>query len=86
MRCVSCPAALTGTMGSPPPYDSKTADLEAPSRQEPPSAPGVVEDVVQVVDHKAERALCWKFDVRLLPILALMCMPFLRCVGREASH
>ena len=37
------------------------------------SAPGVVEDVVRVVDHKAERALCRRFDLRLLPILAVMC-------------
>ncbi|RAQ55114.1 MFS transporter [Aspergillus flavus] len=36
------------------------------------SAPGVVEDVVRVVDHKAERALCRRFDLRLLPILAVM--------------
>lgn len=37
------------------------------------SAPGVVEDVVRVVDHKAERALCRRFDLRLLPVLAVMC-------------
>ncbi|KAK1145679.1 hypothetical protein N8T08_003915 [Aspergillus melleus] len=37
-----------------------------------PSAPGVVEDVVEVVDHKAERALCLRFDLRLLPVLAVM--------------
>ncbi|KAI9037135.1 putative MFS transporter [Aspergillus affinis] len=36
------------------------------------SAPGVVEDVVEVVDHKAERALCLRFDLRLLPVLAVM--------------
>ncbi|KAF4161885.1 hypothetical protein CNMCM6936_002899 [Aspergillus lentulus] len=36
------------------------------------SAPGVVEDVVRVVDHKAERALCRRFDLRLLPVLAVM--------------
>jgi hypothetical protein len=27
----------------------------------------------RVVDHKAERALCRKFDFRLLPVLSLMC-------------
>jgi hypothetical protein len=37
------------------------------------SAPGVVEDVVRVVDHKAERALCRRLDLRLLPVLAVMC-------------
>lgn len=43
------------------------------------SAPGVVEDVVQVVDHKAERALCLRFDLRLLPVLAVMCKSPDRC-------
>lgn len=36
-------------------------------------APGVVEDVAGVVDHKAERALCRRFDLRLMPVLAIMC-------------
>ncbi|KAJ5355517.1 transporter [Penicillium cataractarum] len=36
------------------------------------SAPGVVDDVTRVVDHKAERRLCRRFDIRLLPILAIM--------------
>ncbi|KAJ5571483.1 hypothetical protein N7535_005143 [Penicillium sp. DV-2018c] len=36
------------------------------------SAPGVIEEVTRVVDHKAERRLCRKFDYRLLPILAVM--------------
>jgi hypothetical protein len=37
------------------------------------SVPGVVDEVTRVVDHKAERRLCRRFDVRLLPILAVMC-------------
>ena len=37
------------------------------------SAPGVVDEVTRVVDHKAERRLCRRFDIRLLPILAIMC-------------
>lgn len=37
------------------------------------SIPGVVDEVTRVVDHKAERRLCRKFDYRLLPILAVMC-------------
>jgi hypothetical protein len=37
------------------------------------SAPGVMDEVTRVVDHKAERRLCRKFDYRLLPILAVMC-------------
>ncbi|KAJ5769758.1 uncharacterized protein N7511_001809 [Penicillium nucicola] len=36
------------------------------------SAPGVMDEVTRVVDHKAERRLCRKFDYRLLPILAIM--------------
>ncbi|PYH88227.1 MFS transporter [Aspergillus ellipticus CBS 707.79] len=36
------------------------------------SAPGVIDDVVQVIDHQAERRLCRRFDLRLLPILAFM--------------
>lgn len=56
------------------PDDSKIASLEASKQNSrDSSAPGVVEDVVQVVDHQAERALCRRFDLRLLPILALMC-------------
>lgn len=34
---------------------------------------GVLDEVTRVVDHKAERRLCRKFDYRLLPILAVMC-------------
>lgn len=46
------------------------------------SVPGVVEDVVQVIDHKAERALCRRFDFRILPVLALMCA----CCPSHPSH
>ena len=31
------------------------------------------EDTARVLDHKAERALCWKLDIRLMPVLAIMC-------------
>ena len=37
------------------------------------SAPGVVEDVADIVDRSAERALCRRFDIRILPMLAVMC-------------
>ena len=30
-------------------------------------------DTVAVVDHAAERSLCFKFDIRILPVLAVMC-------------
>lgn len=32
-----------------------------------------IEDTARVVDHVAERALCRKFDIRLMPVLAVMC-------------
>lgn len=51
----------------------KPGALEANKLSSHDSGAGVVEDVVRVVDHKAERALCRKFDYRLLPILAFMC-------------
>lgn len=31
------------------------------------------DDVVQVVDKAAERALCRKLDLHILPVLAVMC-------------
>ncbi|EPS31122.1 hypothetical protein PDE_06077 [Penicillium oxalicum 114-2] len=47
--------------------------VEEPDKlHEYPSAPGVAEEVTRVVDHKAERRLCRRFDLRLLPILAIM--------------
>ena len=30
-------------------------------------------ETARVLDKAAERRLCFKFDVRLLPVLALMC-------------
>jgi hypothetical protein len=30
-------------------------------------------ETARVVDHIAERQLCRKFDVRLMPVLAIMC-------------
>jgi hypothetical protein len=35
------------------------------------------EDTARVVDHIAERQLCRKFDMRLMPVLAIMCEFFL---------
>lgn len=31
------------------------------------------EETARVLDHKAERALCFKLDIRLMPVLAIMC-------------
>jgi hypothetical protein len=36
-------------------------------------AEGTQEETARVVDHIAERQLCRKFDVRLMPVLAIMC-------------
>lgn len=30
-------------------------------------------EIARVIDHAAERALCRKFDYRLLPVLSFMC-------------
>ena len=60
-------------MASDIPGKPKPAAVEANKLNSHEYGPGVVEDVVRVVDHKAERALCRKFDYRLLPILAFMC-------------
>jgi hypothetical protein len=43
------------------------------------NGPGYHDETAQVVDSAAEKALCRKFDVRLLPVLALM-------VGFFPSH
>lgn len=32
-----------------------------------------VAETARVVDHAAERRLCRKFDLRILPVLAVMC-------------
>ena len=66
-----CQYSKMADMGSPV-KDPKTVDVET-SRD--PSV-GVIEGVVRVVDHQAERALCRKFDFRLLPLLAFMCREF----------
>lgn len=32
------------------------------------------EETARVLDKKAERSLAFKFDIRLMPVLAIMCM------------
>lgn len=34
---------------------------------------GVIATSARVLDHPAERSLCFKFDIRILPVLAIMC-------------
>lgn len=31
------------------------------------------DDSPRITDHKAERSICFKLDIRLLPVLAIMC-------------
>ncbi|KAL4884262.1 major facilitator superfamily domain-containing protein [Aspergillus karnatakaensis] len=56
--------------------DTVPAGRDSLPDEDPPKndhyAPGVVENVAHVVDHKAERALCRRFDLRLMPVLAVM--------------
>ncbi|OJJ42827.1 hypothetical protein ASPZODRAFT_76139 [Penicilliopsis zonata CBS 506.65] len=66
-------------MASPSPSPSpsppaKTPGCDALANKIPSnvSAPAEVVEVARVVDHQAERALCRKFDLRLLPVLAVM--------------
>lgn len=51
----------------------KAVDDDPSNLQGYASAPGIIDEVTRVVDHKAERRLCRRFDFRLLPILAIMC-------------
>lgn len=47
-------------------------DLKVPYEVEAEAGVATNGDSAWVVDHHAERALCRKFDYRLLPVLALM--------------
>jgi hypothetical protein len=47
--------------------------LENMADSEAPSKPHAVTTIASVeIDPRAERALVWKFDLRLLPVLAIM--------------
>ncbi|KAJ5902689.1 hypothetical protein N7495_003217 [Penicillium taxi] len=65
---------MSGHVLSPSVKDSTKSPLEAEDNklQGYASAQGVVDEITRVVDHKAERRLCRCFDMRLLPILAIM--------------
>ncbi|OJK02191.1 hypothetical protein ASPACDRAFT_114880 [Aspergillus aculeatus ATCC 16872] len=56
------------------PHDTKTSSIhdEPGKASHYTTETGIIEDVVRVTDHQAERHLCRKFDLRLLPVLALM--------------
>ena len=47
-------------------------DLKSTYDVEPVMTEGVGAETAMVLDHHAERALCRKFDFRLLPVLAIM--------------
>jgi hypothetical protein len=60
----------TGSIGN------DSGDLKTPYNVEdglePDAHRGTAVGTAAAIDHQAERALCRKFDVRLMPILALM--------------
>lgn len=48
--------------------DIDTGDVESFNGE-----PGVAPETARVLDHGAEVKLCRKFDIRILPFLAIMC-------------
>lgn len=52
-----------------PQKDVDVADVESSANGEGV----VVADTARVQDHQAEMNLCRKFDMRILPVLAVMC-------------
>ena len=63
-------APATPGLGTP---DSKPFDLGAAEKQTSDSGRSSIDATAPVaVDPKSERALVWKFDLRLLPVLAVM--------------
>ncbi|RJE20454.1 Mfs transporter [Aspergillus sclerotialis] len=67
---------MTGSSPSRPSRDdTKTADIESFPDEAVKGNFGTqaeLENVTAIVDHKAERALCRRFDVRILPMLTIM--------------
>ncbi|KAK2602034.1 hypothetical protein QQS21_004461 [Conoideocrella luteorostrata] len=59
---------------------ASSADVEAVGKDghEHDECPkdALYDDTTRVVDHAAERSLCFKFDVRLMPVLAIMYLNF----------
>lgn len=52
--------------------DSKPAEMEKRSESVSLAEEGSTEVTARIIDPAAERALCRRFDFRLLPVLALM--------------
>lgn len=83
-RLVLIHPALRTAMASNPQCDEGSAkdvglasSRESDKLESQVSAVGTTHETAWVLDHQAERALCRKFDIRLLPILAVMCMSWL---------
>lgn len=57
--------------------DSKE-DKENVAMEESVTKAGDQANTAHVLDKAAERRLCFKFDVRLMPVLALMCKSYCR--------
>lgn len=52
--------------------DIDVVDAGSSTNDEPGEAT-VVAETARVLDHQAEVKLCRKFDIRILPVLAVMC-------------
>lgn len=59
------------TKAQPTTKDGVYADVDTEYQAD--DKENVVATTARVLDHPAERALCWKFDIRILPVLAIMC-------------
>jgi hypothetical protein len=57
----------------PLPVDVSKGAADDDSKDVESSRSVVVAETARVTDHVAERKLCWKFDIRILPFLAFMC-------------
>ncbi|KAI1990842.1 hypothetical protein LOZ54_002348 [Ophidiomyces ophidiicola] len=56
-----------------PEVNETPRDASAKGKREKPAVENLLkEDTARVTDYKAERILCFKFDIRLLPVLAVM--------------
>lgn len=60
--------------------DKKSTDDVESTRED------IAEDTVRVIDSAAERALCRKFDFRLLPVLALMVCLAITLLGGDEKR
>lgn len=63
------PVDLRAEAGALPKKDIDVADVESSANGEE----AIVADTARVQDHEAEVRLCRKFDIRILPVLAVMC-------------